>query len=256
MQELQCVDCILNFLETEIDTNIRDRVFDLLFGDIYNEVSNKFILQLLLSYAISLGADKTLDCISKWILLNIGNEIMENLFDQLVKDHFLLMDTKSDDPMNGPQDYLTVLADKSPIFASLFMTLILDMISNNILTNREKSLKKLFQLFELWIDINPMLPLLAFKSNLSHTSSYMLNPVPGFLYITVVYPLKNALECMEMHRFNKDIQVSTIEQEIEQNKVFLDEKRSLCEQMATSLDELANKVHLISLKLIKDLQKR
>ena len=72
MQELQCADCIMNFLETEKEANVRDYIFELLFDDIH-QVSTKFILQLLLSYSLSLEAQKTLECISKWIIINIGS---------------------------------------------------------------------------------------------------------------------------------------------------------------------------------------
>jgi hypothetical protein len=89
MQELQCADCIMNFLETEKEPQVRDYVFELLFEDIH-QVSTKCILQLLLSYSLSLEARNTLECISKWLIMNIGNEIIQNMFDQLITDHFLL----------------------------------------------------------------------------------------------------------------------------------------------------------------------
>ncbi len=51
----------MNFLETEKEAHIREYVFDLLFEDIH-QVSKKYILQLLLSYSLSMEARQTLDC--------------------------------------------------------------------------------------------------------------------------------------------------------------------------------------------------
>lgn len=218
MQELQCVDCIVNYLENEKEANIRDYVFDLLFSDIYHQLSTKFILQLLFSYAISLEAQKTLECASKWIITNIGNEIIQNIFEQLVKDHFLLAYSPDS---NLIQPNLINMCQISPLFSSLFMSIVLDMLANDLIRNQEKFLKKLSDLFEIWIEKNPMLPLLAYKSNLSHFSSYMLNPLPGLVYMTVIYPLKNFLE-------NPNVDKEQV-------------------------NEMALKIHLISLKLIKDL---
>jgi hypothetical protein len=225
MKEIQCVDCIVNFIENEKEAATREFVFELLFGDIYNQLSTKHILQLVISYAISLEAQKTLDCASKWIIINIGNEIIQNIFDQLVKDHFVLSNKSTDDV---PESNLVNLAHLSPMFASLFMTILLDMLSNNLISNLDKSIMKLFNLFETWIEKNPLLPLLAYKANYSHFSSYMLNPLPGFVYVTVIYPLKNCMECF----FNWSANNSAKIQEIEQ---------------------LASKVQLFCLKLLKNL---
>ncbi len=60
MQELQCAECIVNFLETEKEAQVREYVFDLLFEDIH-QVSKRHILQLLLSYSLSMEARQTLD---------------------------------------------------------------------------------------------------------------------------------------------------------------------------------------------------
>jgi hypothetical protein len=122
MQELQCADCIMNFLETERDSHVRDYIFELLFDDSFS--ITKHILQSLLSYSISLEAQNTLECISKWIIINIGNEIMQSIFNQLIRDHFLL---SLDDNEYPPQN-LVNLARIAPLFASLFITVILDML--------------------------------------------------------------------------------------------------------------------------------
>ncbi len=188
MQELQCADSILNFLETEHEPDIRDYIFELLFDDIH-QVSTKYILQLLLSYAISLEAQNTLECISKWVAMNIGNEIIQNIYNQLIRDHFLLVVDENEQPTQN----LINLARISPLFASLFMTIVLDMLPNNLITNHEKSLTKLFNLFDIWISQNPILPILAYRANLSHTSVYLFNPLPGLLYISVVLPIKSEL---------------------------------------------------------------
>ena len=145
MQELQCVDCIVNFLETEKDLAICDYTFNLLFDDmLYHQHASKFVLQLLLSYAISLEAQKTLECVSKWIISNIGNEIIQYLFDQLIKDHFLLAYEPDEDK---PQDNLVNLCQISPQFASLFMTILLDMLSRDLIKCQEKCLKKGIYIF-------------------------------------------------------------------------------------------------------------
>jgi hypothetical protein len=187
MQELQCVDCIMNFLENEKESSIREYIFELLFDDIH-QVSTKFILQSLMSYSISLEAQKTLDCISKWIIINIGNEIIQNIFDQLITDHFLLVDEAADQITKVNQS-LVNLAVRSPLFACLFMTIVLDMLPNNLISNHEKCLPKLVNLFSIWIEKNPMIPILAFRSNLTHTMQNMLvvyyfkeNKIINFLF--------------------------------------------------------------------------
>ena len=220
MQELQCVDLIINFLESEKEELVRDVAFEVLFGEFYNSSMIKQALQLLFSYAISLEAKHTLDCVSKWIITNIGNETLEKLFDELMKDHFLLAHSLHKDE---PSRNLVNLCHVSPLFASLFMAIILDMLANDMAKHHEESLKKLFNLFETWININPMLPLLAFKQNISHISSYRLNPIMGFIYISLIYPIKAYMANGENETEFKNV------------------------------DQLASKVHFISLKLIKDL---
>lgn len=225
MQELQCVDCIVNYFENEPEAVIRDFIFDLLFGDFYHQQSTKFILQLLFSYAISLEAQKTLESASKWIITNIGNEIIQNIFEQLVKDHFLLYYT----PDSGViQQNLANLCNYSPLFASLFMSIILDMLANEMIKNQEKFLKKMFTLIEIWIEKNPSIPLLAYKTNLSDFSSYMLNPLPGLLYTTILYPIKNLIDYLQLESVEKIV------------------------EKIQEIDSMVFKVHLISLKLIKD----
>ena len=124
MQTLQCVDCIVNYFEGEKESNIRDFMFDLLFGDIY-QIENH-ILILLSSYAISLESKNTLECLSKWIIMNIGNEIIQNIFHELVKDHFLLTYESAVDSQK-PKDCLVKLCDTCPLFSSLFIAIVLDM---------------------------------------------------------------------------------------------------------------------------------
>jgi hypothetical protein len=254
IQELQCVDCIVDFLETEPESSIREYVFDLLFGDIYNQANTRFILQLLFSYSVSLEARRTLECISKWIIMNIGNEIIQNLFDQLIKDHFLLIESNSNDEVTyRPQQQLINLAIISPLFSSLFMSIVLDMIANNLISNQEeKCLFKIFNLFQIWIETNPAIPLLAFKLNLSHLSLYMLNPLPGLLYTSIIYPLKVASQNCSLEAM---IDESYFEAEASKiNRTTLSKKfYEKYKIKAERIDELASKVHLIALKLIKDL---
>lgn len=225
MQELQCVDCIVNFFENESDGSIRDFIFDLLFGDFYHQQSSKFILQLLFSYAISLEAQKTLESSSKWIITNIGNEIIQNIFEQLVKDHFLLYHASERDEI---QQNLINLCTNSPLFASLFMSIILDMLANEMIKNQEKFLRKMFELIEIWIEKNPSIPLLAYETSLTHFSSYMLNPLPGLLYTTILYPMKSFIDILQTESTDKII------------------------EKIQEMDSMVFKVHLISLKLIKD----
>ena len=225
MQELQCIDCIVNFFETENDTGIRDFIFELLFGDFYHQHSAKFTLQLLFSYAMSLEAQKSLETASKWIITNIGNEVIQTIFEQIVQDHFLLYNNP--DRSQIPEN-LTNLCTVSPLFASLFMSIILDMLANEMIKNEDKFLFKMFSLIEIWIEKNSLIPVLAYQTNLSHFSSYMLNPLPGLLYTTVLYPIKHFIECIKS------------DQEIGRQKF-------------QQLDSLVFKAHLISLKLVNDL---
>lgn len=65
------------------------------------------------------------------------------------------------------------------------------------------------------VNKNASLALMAFKSNVSHVGSYMLNPLPGLMYVSIVYPLK------------------TFESQ--------------------TSEELSSRVHLMSLRIIQDL---
>lgn len=225
MQELQCIDCIVNFFESENDPSIRDFIFDLLFGDFYHQQTVKFTLQLLFSYAISLEAQKTLETVSKWVITNIGNEVIQTIFEHLVIDHFLLYNNPDNSKIS---ENLVNLCTISPLFASLFMSIILDMLANEMIKNEDKFLFKMFSLIEIWIEKNSLLPLLAYQTNLSHFSSYMLNPLPGLLYTTVLYPIKIFFETVKL-------------------------SPELTNERLTQLDSLVFKVHLLSLKLINDL---
>lgn len=246
MQELQCADCIMNFLETEREPQIRDYIFELLFDDIH-QVSTKYILQLLLSYSISLEAQNTLECISKWIIINIGNELVQSIFNQLIRDHFVLVLNETD---LKPAPNLINLARISPLFSSLFMAIVLDMLPNNLILNHEKCLSKIFNLFEIWISRDPILPVLAYRANLTHASSYLFNPLPGLLFVSVVYPIRCALECIQTHT-NEAI-TSTLT--TNKNRKHLAEKRAeSCEKIAKSIEDLSSRVHFLNLKLIKDL---
>ncbi len=232
MQELQCADCIMNFLETEKEAQVREYVFDLLFEDIH-QVSKKHILQLLLSYSLSMEARQTLDCISKWLIINIGNEIIQNIFDQIITDHFLLLNR---DATDASPPNLVNLAVISPLFSSLFMTICLDMLSSGLVTNHDKCLGKLFALFSAWLEKNPMIPVIAFKANLSHTMHNIFNPLPGLLYTTVIYQFKECLECFE------------------NNSVLRSEKQvQACVRRFQRLDEEIDRVQLLTLKLFKDI---
>lgn len=242
MQELQCADCIMNFLETERDSHVRDYIFELLFDDSFS--ITKHILQSLLSYSISLEAQNTLECISKWIIINIGNEIMQSIFNQLIRDHFLL---SLDDNEYPPQN-LVNLARIAPLFASLFITVILDMLPNNLINNHEKCLTKLFNLFDIWISRDPILAVLAYKTNISHTSAYLFNPLPGLMYVSVIHPVKVALICFQDHKNESQKPLSNKE------KIASLKKIESCKQNAKILDDLSSKVHFISIKLIKDLE--
>ena len=251
MQELQTADCILNFLESEKDPVIRDYVFDLLFADLlYHQLSSKFILQLLISYAISLKAQNTLECTSKWIIMHIGNELTQNLFNELLKDHFLLAYESDAD---RPQENLVNLSQICPLFTSLFITIVLDMLANNLVKQHEKILKKLFNLFEIWIEKNPTFPFMAYKSNIGHPSSYMLNPLPGLVYLTTIYPFKNLLDSLKSFTKNVERRLGNSETEIQSEPSIIEQEFSLFSKSVLSLDDLVSKVHLICLKIIKDL---
>lgn len=250
MQELQCADCIMNFLETEREPQIRDFIFDLLFDDIH-QVSTKYILQLLLSYSISLEAQNTLECISKWIIINIGNELIQSLFNQLIRDHFILVLNETE---QKPAANLINLARICPLFSSLFMAIVLDMLANNLISNHEKCLNKLFNLFEIWISRDPTLPLLAYRANSSHASSYLFNPLPGLLFVSVVYPIRCALECYETHKNETLTGTSLLSTTINKRKQLVEKRIESCEKDSHNLEDLSSKVHFISLKLIKDLE--
>lgn len=206
MQELQCVDCITNFLENETDASVRDFVFDLLFNQAatgqssssstshsVNLSSSQRVLQLLISYAISLEAKHTLECLAKWIVLNIGNEFIQFLFNQLIKDHLLLV-YSSQQNADSFQGCFLNLVDQSPMFASLFLTITCDMLANDsILSDNSKIVHKLLKLYQEWLDKNPLLPLYVYRLNQTHPSSYMFNPLPAFLHLICIYPLKSSL---------------------------------------------------------------
>jgi hypothetical protein len=224
MHELQSIDAIVNFFESQpesssqpTDNNNSDFIFDVLFGDFYNQsLIAKSFIQLLISYSISLEAKCTLECVSKWCIQNIGNEIVQNLFDQILRDHFLLSSSKA------ASNHLINLCVNSPLFASLFMAIVLDMIANNLITDQEKLLSKILNVFEQWMSMNPALPIMALKLNFSHASSYMLNPINGLVYLTLVYPIK----------------------------IFTDSNY----EQNSKANQLISKVHFITMKLIKDLK--
>jgi hypothetical protein len=210
MQELQCVDCIVTFLEGEADTNTRDLMFDLLFTNTMSQSSTtqvqasiKQTLQLLASYAISLEASRTLESLAKWLSLNIGNEFTQVLINKLLKDHFLLIHT-SRTCLN--------LVQSCPVFSSLFMTIVLDMLANDTLIlheSQDKMIEKLVVLFENWLQRNLTLPLLAYRLNQTHSSSYMFNPVPSLFHLICVYPLKST-QAMIDDRLITSLHLATI----------------------------------------------
>jgi hypothetical protein len=56
--------------------------------------------------------------------------------------------------------------------------------------------------------------------------------LPGFLYLTVLYPIKSTLNCYELHS---------------------NRETTKCEIEIKDLNEIVTKIQLISLKLIKDI---
>jgi hypothetical protein len=263
MQELQCVDSIVSFLEREKETNVRDAVFSILFDDLS---STKFILQLLVSYAMSTEAPRTLECVSKLITGNIGNDsIVHFIFDKLIKDHFLLAYEPNTDT---PQDNIIKIAHVSPYFASLFMAILLDMLTRDLIIMPSKCLKKMFNLFEIWIEKNSMLPMYALTLNLQHSNSAVFNPMPGLMYTTIIYPFKNFIECLKSFTKNVQTKVDKVKEQermqmSESNQEDEDESASYSlimehefkrfVQEILNLDDLVSKVHFLSLKLLKDL---
>lgn len=144
----------MNYLESEKEANVRDQVFDVLFAELSTCAPS---LQLLMSYAISLNASRTLDCMATWCVHNIGNEIVATLFDQIVRDHFLLaLPPAPGSTISVSSPSIAQLADKSPMFASLFMSIVLDMLSNNddqsiARLHRHKCVHKLVDVFDTWV---------------------------------------------------------------------------------------------------------
>jgi hypothetical protein len=137
-----------------------------------------------------------------------GNEIVQTIFNELVKDHFLLSyETSENDPK--PKKCLVNLCDTCPIFSSLFITIVLDMHAK--LGNQDKCIRKLFELFEIWISKNKLLPLLAYKSNITHACSYLLNPLPSLFYVTVIYPFISFTNSFDL--LAKNIQMKLIKLE-------------------------------------------
>jgi hypothetical protein len=145
MQELQSIDCIRNYLKSESDQNIRELVFDVLFSDELSATSPSLLI--LTSYAMSLECTATLECVANWVMHNIGNEIVSTIFNRLVYEHFLLESSLDN------RDAIKSLGQRSPIFASLFMTIVLDMFSNDSIKyeNNFDCLNKLFNAFEIWV---------------------------------------------------------------------------------------------------------
>jgi hypothetical protein len=113
---------------------------------------------------------------------------------------------------------------------------------------RSKILKKLFNLFEIWIEKNPTFPFMAYKSNIGHASSYMLNPLPGLIYVTTIYPFKNLIDSLKS--YTKNLERLT---EMQPESSIIEQEFSLFVKSVLSLDDLVSKVHLICLKVIKDL---
>lgn len=107
---------------------------------------------------------------------------------------------------------------------------------------------KLFNLFDVWISRDPILPVLAYRSNISHTSAYLFNPLPGLMYISVVHPVKVAIKCFQTHQNDAHKSFSNKE------KICSLKSVEKCKQNAKILDDLSSKVHFINIKLIKDLE--
>lgn len=150
MQELQAVDCIRAYLASERDAGVREQVFNVLFGELAATAS---ALQLLISYAVSLECTVSLDCATAWIIHNIGNEISRNVFNQLVYDHFVLGGHHND--VAATSTALIGLCERAPMFASLLMTIVLDVVSDDSFKYLERieCLNKLFDVFEKWVRV-------------------------------------------------------------------------------------------------------
>ncbi len=113
------------------------------------------------------------------------------------------------------------------------MTISLDMLLSDQITNHEKCLSKIFSLFNSWLEKNPMIPVIALKANLSHSMQNVFNPLPGLLYITVIYQFKTSLEYIETNMAIK--------------------KDQEFDKFLQNLAELVDKVQLLTLKLFKDI---
>ena len=165
------------------------------------------------------------------------------MFDQLVKDHFLLADGER-------QRALLTLCDTCPLFCSLFVAIVLDMLANSSSLAPSSSVcdkcaPRLVDVFAEWTSRHKMLPLLAFNTNMAHSSSYMLNPVPGLVYMSVVYPLKTFVERLRARRM--PLAGSVGSQDASGGG---DTSKPV---LTSDLDELAFKVHIMELRLIRDL---
>lgn len=121
---------------------MRDYVFDVLFSELSAASSS---LQLLISYAISLQCTAALECISKWVVHNIGNEVVVSIFERLVEDHFLLATSPAS------HSAIATIDQRSPMFASLFMTIVLDMLTNGSIRYQDSCLTSLFDVFDSWV---------------------------------------------------------------------------------------------------------
>jgi hypothetical protein len=151
---------------------------------------------------------------------------------------------------------LVKLCDTCPLFSSLFMTIVLDMQAK--IGGHDKCLKKLFDLFEIWINKNKLLPLLAYKSNITHACSYLLNPLPSFFYVTVIYPFKSFVNSFDtlvnnthvkLIKLNK-MKLITNSETIDDSS--LNEDFQVFEKNQSTLEELSFRIHFVILKIIKE----
>lgn len=177
-------------MESERDEKCREFLFDLLFSSTTPlSVDSKSYLILLISYSVSLVAKNTLDAVSRWILLNVNNNVVDNLFHSLIKDQFMLR-------LGKPQNLIN-LAHASPLFASIFISIVIERLASHLTTSNSLNLPlvdclgQVLELFDAWFTFNPGLPLIAIKQSLNaRLNSNRLNIVDNLVRIAFIYPLR------------------------------------------------------------------
>ncbi len=219
MQDLQCIDTLVNYFETESDIRVRQLIFDLIFSDIIynpNELTFKNnLLTTFISYGISLQSKQTLDCLTQWLQLNLSstNEelLTNNLFSIIIDDHFLFQNNTS----------LDSLAQQTPSFTSIFILITLNTIVKTSLKLKNLIISNFLKVLNSCLKINYQLPILIYTQNILSTTN--INPFHGILYLTILYPLD------------------------------LYQDSSIGESEKSCLYEIIENLHLICLKLIQEL---